>query len=394
MIISFEGCTFIVYFKTSYVFMINVIKIKNYKSVADLELNLGRVNIFIGANGSGKSNILEAISLGFAALEDKLDDEFLFARGIRVTNPSWMKSGFDKKSLEKDIEIDIDRLDIKINIANNKLENTEKSTVYRRNDIDRILAEYVSESLKLDKEEVNKLKKFYKYKENNLAIKESFPLGSFLLYAPENTQLRNFQTESQIKPLGIRGEGLFAHLAGLYRNKRETFDKIKEQLQLLDWYDDFEIPTDLIFGERHFNIKDRFLEDGIAYFDQRSANEGFLYLLFYVTLFVSDQTPSFFAIDNVELALNPKLGAKLIQILVQLAKKHNKQVIFTTHNPAILDGLNLNDDEQCLFVIERNAFGHTKANRIRQKPASPDGKQLKLSEQFLRGYFGGLPDNF
>jgi AAA15 family ATPase/GTPase len=54
--------------------MINLIKIKNYKSVADLELDLGRVNIFIGANGSGKSNILEGIGLGAAAMEDKLDD--------------------------------------------------------------------------------------------------------------------------------------------------------------------------------------------------------------------------------------------------------------------------------------------------------------------------------
>ncbi|MEY4902674.1 MAG: hypothetical protein RLZZ292_489 [Bacteroidota bacterium] len=385
--------------------MINLIKIKNYKSVADLELDLGRVNIFIGANGSGKSNILEGIGLGAAAMEDKLDDEFLFARGIRVTNPTWMKSGFDKESLEKSIQINLDSSKATLHIVDGKLYNSDFFHTFSR----------------LSKNEAAARKKWINIKEKrwiNIAEKDemefkgieqvekiideymlslysqNLTIQPFLIYAPENTQLRNFQTEAQIKPLGIRGEGLFAHLAELYRNKRETFNKIKEQLQLLDWYDDFEIPTDLIFGERHLNIKDRFLEDGIAYFDQRSANEGFLYLLFYVTLFVSDKTPAFFAIDNVELALNPKLGAKLIQILTQLAKEHNKQVIFTTHNPAILDGLNLNDDEQRLFVIERNAFGHTKANRIEQKPASPDGKQLKLSEQFLRGYLGGLPDNF
>ena len=46
-----------------------------------------------------------------------------------------------------------------------------------------------------------------------------------------------------------------------------------------------------MFTERRIKIKDRYLEDGLQYFDQRSANEGFLYLLFYLTLFISDETP-------------------------------------------------------------------------------------------------------
>jgi hypothetical protein len=37
--------------------------------------------------------------------------------------------------------------------------------------------------------------------------------------------------------------------------------------------------------------------------------------------------------------------------LVDLAGRHGKQVIFTTHNPAILDGLDLKDDEQRLLVV-------------------------------------------
>ena len=41
--------------------MIQEIRIKNFKSVQKLKLELGRVNVLIGANGCGKSNILEAI---------------------------------------------------------------------------------------------------------------------------------------------------------------------------------------------------------------------------------------------------------------------------------------------------------------------------------------------
>lgn len=70
-------------------------------------------------------------------------------------------------------------------------------------------------------------------------------------------------------------------------------------------------------------------------------------------------TPPFFAIDNMDNALNPKLCQELIKQLGQLAQAHKKQCILSKHNPAILDGLDLTDDMQRLFMIYRNADGHT-----------------------------------
>jgi AAA15 family ATPase/GTPase len=37
----------------------NRVHIKNFKSIVDLPLDLAPINVFIGENGSGKSNILE-----------------------------------------------------------------------------------------------------------------------------------------------------------------------------------------------------------------------------------------------------------------------------------------------------------------------------------------------
>ncbi len=50
------------------------------KSVKYLKLKLGRVNVLIGENGCGKTNILEAVALASAAAEGKLDNEFLMNR--------------------------------------------------------------------------------------------------------------------------------------------------------------------------------------------------------------------------------------------------------------------------------------------------------------------------
>ena len=98
---------------------------------------------------------------------------------------------------------------------------------------------------------------------------------------------------------------------------------------------------------------------------------------------------SFFAIDNIDNAMNPKLGSELIKLLAKLAKDHDKQVILTTHNPSILDGLDLKDDEQRLFVISRNKTGQTQAIRVPYRETDE-----RLSTRFIRGSIGGLPKNF
>jgi AAA15 family ATPase/GTPase len=130
-------------------------------------------------------------------------------------------------------------------------------------------------------------------------------------------------------------------------------------------------------------------------FSIENANEGALHILFYLALLISDKTPPFFAIDNIENALNPKLCRELVKNLVLLSKENDKQSLITTHNPAVLDGLNLHDDEQRLFVVRRNKKGHTTVKRVQLKPdVEVGGHRLKLSELWMRGQLGGLPQNF
>ena len=81
--------------------MINNVTIKNYKSVVDVSLPLGRFNLLIGANGCGKSNILEGIAMGAAASSDKLDYEYFANRGMRVVEPRFMLPAFDEINEEK-----------------------------------------------------------------------------------------------------------------------------------------------------------------------------------------------------------------------------------------------------------------------------------------------------
>jgi len=379
--------------------MIGEVRIENYKSIQKLKLELGRVTVLIGENGCGKSNILEAIALASAAANDKLDNEFLAARGIRVTEPQLMRSAFEKENLDKDISIEIR--------GNN---DTIKITFILNND-NTPYARWINHFYYGVSENERNLEKAYKQlaaweynsflysrNEHYQSIRKTniktLKIQQFIIYSPENLALRTFEKEGQIQPLGIKGEGLFKLLKVLNSDNQEQLNEIKKKLQLIDWFQDFEAPPNLSSIQNSLQIKDRYLDPDLAYFDQRSSNEGFLFLLFYFALFISDLTPKFFAIDNIDASLNPKLCRRLMKELVELARKHDKQVIFTTHNPAVLDGLDLDDDEQRLFAIYRSQLGHTKAIRI-LKPKPLEGQEpVKLSEAFLRGYIGGLPENF
>jgi AAA15 family ATPase/GTPase len=95
-------------------------------------------------------------------------------------------------------------------------------------------------------------------------------------------------------------------------------------------------------------------------------------------------------VDNIETSFNPGLCQKLSKYLSMTSKEMQKQVILTTHNPYILDGLDLSDDEQRLFVCRRDIDGHTRIERIKYR----ENRKMPLSELWMSGLIGALPDNF
>lgn len=375
--------------------MIEKIRIENYKSIQELEISLGRITVLIGANGSGKSNVLEAIALGSAAAGNRLDNEFLTSRGIRITDdPRLMRAAFSEQNLSRQIKITFEERNDTVNFFLQKKNNQPYSSwEYNNEDLSSAiirLRKLHKDWLEIDKSHKDEFVEFL-----NKYPLEFLNLDEFLIYSPENTSLRTFEQEGQIEPLGIKGEGLFKLLKVLsLRKNKKRLNEIKSKLKFIDWFSDFDVSQDLSPQERRIQIKDKYLDSKLEYFDQKSSNEGFLFLLFYLCLFVSSDTPSFFAIDNIDASLNPKLCSQLMVELADLAKKYKKQAIFTTHNPAILDGLNLNDENQKLYVIHRNKLGQTKAKQF-NKPKLIEGQEpVRLSEAFLRGYLGGLPQNF
>jgi hypothetical protein len=225
-------------------------------------------------------------------------------------------------------------------------------------------------------------------------------LSEYLIFDLNTKALRGIsQTESKKTPLGLNGEGLDVLIASFNKREREQLNKC---LIFFDWLAEI-IPdkedklklTGLKPGRSISTLyfKDRYMRKDNNTFSAENSNEGVLHVLFYLALFISSRTPKFFAIDNIETALNPRLCQVLTTELVKLSKESKRQVLITTHNPAILDGLNLLDDEQRLFEVYRNSDGATKTRRIKFKQDLSD-KKFKLSELWLKGSLGAVPKSF
>ena len=389
--------------------MISNLTIKNFKSVVDVSLPLGRFNLLIGANGCGKSNILEGIALGAAASSDKLEYEYFANRGIRVVDPRLMFSAFDN----------VEDNEINISITNSKNETSSFILHYNNelkpprwedvsisfNRFVSLIQESKSKNIhdlqhlveKIGKERGDETVINIKVQQTDGGIEihpKNVEIDKFLIYSLEETKLRKADDSNRTYPLGRHGEGLFPYLKELAQrpDALEFFNEIKENLKILDWFDDMQVPSGQLSSEFNLKLKDSYLAETLNVFDQRSTNEGFLYLLFYFTLVISDETPRFFAIENIDTAFNPKLCREVIKRLVALAKRHNKQIIATTHNPAILDGLDLRDDEQKLMVVQRSIDGYTKVRTLKKEEVA--NSDLSLSQLWLRGFIGGLPNNF
>ncbi len=382
--------------------MIKQLTIKNYKSVVNQSFELGQFNVLIGANGCGKSNILEAIALAALSSSNKLDAELFSGRGIRVTSPSLMTSAFegirsDQIEILVKTEKDVASLfrirfneDVKPARWEDVIEGETSKLLESFSSPD---AEYTELLKKLFKDEGVFANIRLRLDGHTVSIShtEVNGLRSFVIYSPEESALRSFE------PTGTgliekNGKGLFPYLKGLSQSEdgRDILHIIREKLIVIDWFDDMDFPLDSSSHDYSIRLHDRYLEDGLTYFDQRSANEAFLYLLLYFTLIISDETPSFFAIDNIESSLNPKMSVRVLKELIALSQAYNKQIIVTTHSPYILDALDLTDEKQRLFVARRNIDGYTVLNSIERN----DQTSVPLSEAWMKGYIGGLPNNF
>lgn len=385
----------------------------NFKSLYNTSFEPGKVNVFIGANGAGKSTILEAIGLLSAAMTDRVNDNSLQRKGIRLSAASMYKSRFKSidrtkltvtLSLEWEEKQNSDRFQYDVHLTTPK----DKDTDYWK---------YHSEAFWLNGQK--------KWGRSNASQNQSNNhIGFFLIeddpeleygrsvvkhfenygiFQPNTLTLRGTVADpNQMTPIGLNGGRLAEALEDImYEKDGDAFLGslyMDDVFELIDWASDISInvPTktrvnsNVPMTRQIIEFTDCFLRD-TAKFTGYDASEGALYVLFMLCLAMHPKAPSIFAVDSFDHALNPRLAKKLIQVFCEQVLKNDKHVFLTTHNPLVLDGLDISNDDIRLFAVDRDKNGYAQIKRIKVSQELINEGQ-PLSRLWINGRLGGVPD--
>lgn len=395
--------------------IIRKLKVNGFKSlIMDEPIELGRVNCFIGANGVGKSNILEALGVLGAAANGVVDDESLLRRGVRAGVPRLYKSSFAAERTPAHIGLDVEAdggASYRVSLLN-PLDSPEPAWTYKTEFLSDGLNDIISDGVR-NKKNLNPQAglaalKMVELEEDNEGALLMRTLQDYAIYCPNTPTLRGIVPDQQSRrPVGLNG-GLLAEGFELLRKHLESQGEkgeelLDEVLELIDWVADISITTQAgsllspkVPRTKHqIKFTDRFMMKSRNELTAYDASEGVLYILFAAVLCLFPGAPRVFSIDNLDQALNPRLAACLTQKLSHwlINSAENRQLLFTAHNPAVLDGLDLTDDEIRLFAVDRNSNGLTRIRRIElSEELKVRNQEYPLSRLWLMGHLGAVPN--
>ena len=378
-------------------------------------MDLGRVNVFIGANGSGKSNLLEALGVLSAAADGRVDDQSLLSRGVRPGVPQLYKSAFPARpgrTIPPHLFFSGRAAQAKYEVSlHNPLREPTPAWRFKAESWEdgnhRLVGRSPATASRSNPERgLAALKAVDVTSGDALDLLEL--LQKYVIYSPTTPVLRSVAPETQPRdPVGLSGGNLARATLDLLKQRRriEHSKRIcREVLGLVDWASSFgatsaaRLPLSPAAAASDMVIcfRDRFMRKDRNVLSGYDASEGALYALFLAIISGHDKSPRLCAVDNADHGLNPRLARSLVEHVCgwYLDTSSPRQILLTTHNPLVLDGLPLQDDRVRLFTVARTTSGRTSVRRV-----EIDDSLVKKAEQgwslsrlWVMGHLGGVPD--
>lgn len=397
--------------------MLGSVSIERFKSLVRLDLELGRINVFIGANGSGKSNLLEALGVLGSAAFGRVDDETLLRRGVRPGVPRLYKTAFPLAKKDN-----VQHIAFSAKAANgasyavtlwNPIENPSPAWRFKTENLrgaggDAVVRRSITSAGKHNQEQGLAALETVNFKPGDATLSLMEQLRSYSIYCPNTPSLRGLAQDQQARdPVGLAGGRLPEAIDELLTAARKNpllAELLEEVRDLIDWAKGFSaapsvnVPLSPSAARSRLVIQftDRFMRKDRNVLTGYDASEGALYILFCAVLALHPKAPACLAVDNIDQALNPRLAMRLMEALCGWTRKLNgdRQWLVTAHNPAVLDGLPIDDPSVRLFAVDRDSSGHTQVTRIdietaiRKRP----GKDWTLSRMWMNGLLGAVPN--
>ena len=344
--------------------MIKKLKVKNYKALRHVEIDLTPIHVLIGPNDTGKTSILEVLS----ALSQSVDMELSHAFPGAWKGAELVWAGSTNSLVEIEVEFDGDSENDAITDYGFSAEffpGDQRTAIFRKG--------YIRQGdnlLKLDGP-----RQTVEFR----SVRKLLEGAHFYHWDPEFLALpvalnpkRRFQMESS-------GFGLALCLDEILGFDRKRFTELENRfIKIFPPIDSIGLQQEKAYrsaSEIHDTVTMLQRENGKGiYFklkdaEQRvpasQASDGTLLMLAYLTILYLPKPPRFLLIEEPENGIHPKRLQDVLKVLRELVQEQkHTQIVMTTHSPYVLDLFQ--PDEVTLCTKLPN--GEIKTTRLSDSP--------------------------
>lgn len=349
--------------------MIKRLKIKNFKSYRDSEFEFGKVNIVVGPNGSGKTNLVDAFSFLKQLIRPLSYPPYPFIRWGDYKNVVFMQDENLDISFEIDgeykgkgyhYEISLNKLQIKKEII-----NYYTYFIERRGNVIR----YENKEIEIP-DNLSVFNLFFAQPFSNHIFPLPLEFFNFMMNFLNDVGVFRIVPQVAVSPVHSTTPNMLDENGrGLVKVMANNLFRINEVKQVYDF-----------LVENNIFLRPIITEDGNIrlHFIERSENnkelnllpvsvpDGFIKMLTILTA-VYLLKLSTIIIDEIENSLH----LKYIERLVDIMRYSDSQFIATTHSPLIIDFM----DPSEIIILDKER-GETKVNKVQE----PEKLKEKLTE--------------
>ncbi|OLP18301.1 ATPase [Leptolyngbya sp. 'hensonii'] len=388
--------------------MLTQIELKNFKSYRSGILHLGRLTVLIGANASGKSNVIEALRLLARIAEgERLSfigsphkhDERTFRGGIGnwgyqgaksfgiscVTNKSeWNHLSIDL-SLGDDGELHVTQEKITSPTSTVPLYEVTSAPQGAGSDV---FVAYNNFARGGKKPSIvcsshmaifTQLLSEIRFRPENTDSRRFIPiiaeryvrwLSSVVFLEPEPGSMRSYghKTDKVLKEHGENLSGVIYNLcrdAAVKASVLEFVQSLPEQdIEDISF---IETPRDEVM----LQLTETFGGTSTKY-DAAMLSDGTLRVLSIAAAMLSAPTESLVVIEEIDNGVHPSRAADLLERISRIAKKRNLRVLISSHNPALVDALPDDAVPETIFCYRNPQDGSSQLVRLQDIPDYPE----------------------
>ena len=378
--------------------MLRKLRVRGFKSLADVTVEFPRMSVLFGPNSAGKSNLLDAIQalsrIGTErTLMDALDGQMIRGYAFELfALPeaglwSSLESGSNARfSIEAELIIPDGKdgrkgryrygVDIEIGYRSGVLANRGEylSALSKAGDPKGTPAiEVTNGQISVRRQSGGGRPRLEEMGLNYTILSDvRFASPAYKYIERTRTELQNWRAyyldprvamRTEMPPMDVSDIGVFGqHIVPfLYKLKGEHskhFDAVRRAIRAtIPSIADVDVNLDTHRGTLDLSI----VQDGLV-FPSRIVSEGTLRVLALCALSVNPWNGSLLAFEEPENGVHPRRVELIAKMLTSLALDHHRQVVVTTHSPLFCDAVlkearSRSTDEVGLFNVRRDGAG-------------------------------------